>query len=271
MTKTQKIIKYCAIALAVCLIFSILSGIVQAFSMLADIFSDEKNLTGENKIHTLSDTETIRNLEISIGAAELEIKSGEGFSVESNHKYLKARVKNGTLLIKEEIPFRFRNASGIKIVLTIPENFTFDHIEMETGAGRLSVQTLRVKKLQMELGAGEAVIEDLTVTDEAEIQTGVGKFSVLGSRIADLDLGMGVGDVSLTTALSGDGELDCGIGNTEITFIGNKEDYCISVNKGIGTAQVDGTVVSNDSRIGNGPRLVQINGGIGDIRITFTE
>ncbi|MBQ3489811.1 MAG: DUF4097 family beta strand repeat protein [Clostridia bacterium] len=269
MTKTQKIIKYCAIALAVLLIVSILSGILHAFAALSFLFSDEKELVGETKIYSLSDLETVRNLEISIGAAALEIQNGETFALESNHRYLTAKVKNGTLLIEENIPFWVRNASGVKVILTVPEEFYFHHADIETGAGTLSVQALYTKELSMELGAGETIFENLTVTEEAEIQTGVGKFTIFGGQIAELDLEVGVGDVCVTTALLKEGEFDCGIGNTEIIFIGRKEDYCIAVNKGIGAATVDGKTVSNSSNIGNGSVRAQINGGIGDIEIQF--
>ncbi len=269
MTKTQKIIKYCAIVFAIFLIIGIFSSIIHLLSSIFFVFSEDSDIVGENKTYELSDLESVKNLDITIGAAALEIKSGEAFSVESNHKYLKAQVKNDTLLIDEDIPFRWNHAEGVKVILTVPSGFSFDRAEIETGAGKLTVESLCAKKLSMELGAGETVFENLTVTAEAAIETGVGRFSVLGGSIADLDLQMGVGDVSIKTALTEEGEFECGIGKTEIFLLGTKDDYAVSVEKGIGSATVDGKSVSNGERIGNGSVSVEIHGGIGNIQIVF--
>ena len=271
MTRTQKIVKYCAIALAIFLIVSIFSGIIDLFTSIIFAFSKDSDWVGEMKPIALSDTENIKNLDITVGAAELEIKNGEVFSLESNAKYLKAQIKNDTLLIEEDIPFRLNRGNSITVILTIPTDFSFERAEFETGAGKISVESLSVGKLRMELGAGETRFENLIVSDDAEIETGIGEFSILGGRIADLDLQMGVGDVSIKTALSGECELDCGISNTDLCLIGEKDDYRISVNKGIGSATVDGEKISNDEEFGNGNVTVKINGGIGDIRIQFAR
>ena len=271
MTKAQKIIKYCAITFAILLIAAIFSGIVGVVSSIFSAFRKTDGVVGETVTHELTDLESVKNLDISVGAAALEIKNGEVFSVESNHKYLKATVKNGTLLIEDDTPSRINGADGALIVLTVPEEFTFDRVEIETGAGRLTVQSLCAQKLRMVLGAGESVFERLTVTNRAEIQTGVGKCSVLDGAINDLEFDVGLGNVSLTLALTGEGEFDCGIGNAEITLLGGKENYTVSVEKGVGSATVDGKTVANDERIGNGAVSLDIDGGIGNIKIIFAE
>lgn len=271
MTQLQKVIKYCAIALAILLIVSIFSGIVGIVSSIAFAFRKGSNVVGETATHELSNLESVKNLDISIGAVALEIKNGEAFSLESNHKYLKAEVKNGTLAIEDETPFGVNRTESAYVILTVPDGFSFHRTEIETGAGTLTVESLCTEKLYMELGAGATVFENLTVTGEAEIETGFGKLSVLGGSVAELEIAVGVGNVSLTLELTEKGEFDCGIGNTEIFLIGSKDDYTVSVEKGIGTATVDGKSVSNDEKIGNGAISAEISGGIGDIRVCFIE
>ncbi|MBE6666245.1 MAG: DUF4097 domain-containing protein [Ruminococcaceae bacterium] len=271
MTQAQKIIKYCAIAFAILLIVSIFSGIVGVVSSIASAFRKGSDIVGENVTHELSDLESVKNLEISIGAAALEIKNGEAFSLESNHKYLNVKVKNGTLVIEDATPSFLKNREGAHVILTVPSGFFFDRAEIETGAGNLTVESLCTEKLRMDLGAGETVFEDLRVTKQAKIETGFGKVSVLGGSVAGLEFGVGVGDVFLTFELTEDSEFECGIGNAEIVLLGSKENYTVSVETGIGSATVDGKSVSNDEEVGNGAVSLEIQGGIGNIQIAFAE
>ena len=272
MTKTQKAIKYCAIVFAILLIVGIFSGVIE---LCAAIFSSfvkvDTDAVGEWRAHELSDWESVRKLNITVSAAAVEIKNGEAFSLESNHKYLKAQIKNGTLLIDEDVPFlRHRSEDvNVKVILTVPSGFSFERSEIETGAGKLTAEALCTEKLQMELGAGETVFENLIVTGEAEIDTGIGKFSVRDGSIGRLDLAIGVGHVSITANLLQKSEIDCGIGSAELCLLGEKDDYTVVVNKGFGSIKADGKAVSNGTKIGNGSIDLEINGGIGDIDIYF--
>lgn len=271
MTQTQKVIKYCAIAFAILLIVSIFSSIVGVISSVFSAFRKADGIVGETITREISDLESVKNLDISIGAVALEIKNGEAFFVESNHKYLKVEERNGTLVIEDNTPSFLKNTEGAQVILTIPDGFSFDLVNMEIGAGNFTVEALNTKNLSMELGAGETVFENLIVTNQAEIETGVGKFSVLDGSIAELEFGVGVGDVSLTLELTEDSEFECGIGNAEIFLLGSKENYTVSVEKGIGSATIDGKSVSNDEKIGNGAVSLEIHGGIGNIQIAFAE
>ena len=52
-------------------------------------------------------------------------------------------------------------------------------------------------------------------------------------------------------------------------LLGNKKDYLIKADKGIGTIHVDEAVVSDDSTIGTGENTIKIDGGIGNIDVSF--
>jgi hypothetical protein len=65
--------------------------------------------------------------------------------------------------------------------------------------------------------------------------------------------------------------LDLGVGETNITLIGTKEDYKLELEKGLGNISVEGKELSEDSSIGNGSNIVEINGGIGSIHVRFAD
>ena len=96
MTTLQKVIKYLAIAFAIFLIVSIIGGILSAVGLLGGLFSTDAVL---EDVKTYPVTGRIRNLDIEINAADLYIKEGESFSVESNLKHLKVVEKGGLLTI----------------------------------------------------------------------------------------------------------------------------------------------------------------------------
>ena len=92
MTTLQRVIKYCAIAFAVFLIVSIISGICGAIGMVTGLVDED--VVGDKQTYTISSD--IESLEIEVSAANLEIVTGDCFSVESNHKKGEVRENNGT-------------------------------------------------------------------------------------------------------------------------------------------------------------------------------
>lgn len=265
MTAFQKGIKYLAIGLAVFLTVSIIGGILGAVGIFGDLFDDEVVLEDLTSYPVSAE---IRNLEIEIGAADFSIKEGNAFSVESNLKHLKVEEKGNTLFIKETRKLSGTYANAV-LTLYIPSGAELNNVELTTGAGRLTIGDLSAETLDFELGAGEVTIASLTATRSAEIDGGAGRITVSGGALNDLDLGMGVGQLNLTSALSGNCRMDLGIGASDITLIGSKEDYKLEVNKGIGDLSVDGQSVNDYGSSGNGANEVEINGGIGAIRIRF--
>lgn len=267
MTRFQKIVKYIAIALAVALIASILSGIlgvVGVFGLLGRSDAVAEDITA----YPVSGAVT--SLKMEIHAADLTVQTGDSFSVESNLKELTVSQKDGVLIIREKDGF-LRNYNGAVLKLVIPRDFVFRSAELQTGAGRVQIDTLSAEDLSLELGAGEVRIGQLNASSEAEIEGGAGKITISGGTLYDLQLEMGVGQMNLTSALLGKSELNLGVGETNLNLLGTKEDYTVHVEKGIGSATVDGQQLENDTRYGAGENRVELSGGVGAINVTFEE
>lgn len=267
MTTLQKVIKYLAIAFAIFLTVTIIGGILRAIGLFGGFFSD--NTVSEN-MKTYSVTSEINNLNIKINAADLYIKSGDEFSVESNLEHLKVEEKGNTLTVKETKKFN-GNYNGAHLTLYVPAGTVFDNVNLSTGAGRLTVDILSATILDFELGAGEVTIESLVAAKSADIEGGAGQITIFDGTIKNLDLEMGVGQLNLTSALNGNCKLDLGVGESNITLIGNKENYKLDIEKGLGSISVDGKKASDFSISGNGTNKVEIHGGIGKINVEFKE
>lgn len=263
MTSTQKIIKYAAIALAVLIITGIISAVA---GILGWVLGLGGSAVGDNQTYTPEGE--INSLVLEIGGADLKIIESEIFTVESNLKNLDVRVSGGSLIIKDKTRGN-ANYNGASLTLSIPKNFTFKNVEISTGAGKLTADSISAEELELEIGAGECTINSLTVTHSASIEGGAGAVSILGGSIKNLKLEMGTGKLILSAALLGKSELDLGIGEVEVALHGTRDDYTLEFNKGIGEITLDGEDLPSTHLIGNGERTVEINGGIGKIDVTF--
>jgi hypothetical protein len=65
--------------------------------------------------------------------------------------------------------------------------------------------------------------------------------------------------------------LDLGVGESNITLLGSKEDYKLDLEKGIGNITVDGKNVTDYGSSGNGRNTVEISGGVGAINVVFND
>ena len=276
MTTLQKVIKYLALAFAIFLTVSIVGGILSAVGLLGSLFSDDDaewgDVIGETKTYTVSSE--ISDLNIQINAADFYIKEGNGFSVESNLKNLEVDEKNGCLTLKDLTKIKLNGSNAYEnAVLTIygPVGTVFDNVNIKTGAGRFTVDSLSAATIGFELGAGDVTISKLIAEKSADIEGGAGRITISNGAIKDLALKMGMGQLNLTAALTGDSELELGVGESNITLLGSKDDYELDIEKGIGNITVDGKNVTDYGSSGRGANEVEIHGGIGAINVEFKE
>ncbi|NLD87610.1 MAG: DUF4097 domain-containing protein [Clostridiales bacterium] len=267
MTTFQKVVKYLAIAFAAFLTVSIIGGLLSAIGLFGGfIFRD--TATGDMEAYTVSSE--IRNIDIDISAADLCIEEGDKFYVESNLKRLKVEEKSGRLTIKETNK-QFSKYYGAMLTIYVPADTVFDRAILNTGAGRLTIDSLSADVLRFELGAGEVSIDSLTASKTADIDGGAGRITISDGSLNDLNLNVGVGQLNLTSELTGNCDMELGVGESNINIIGNKEDYRLVVEKGIGNVTVDGNEVSDYQSGGNGSNSIKIDGGVGTINVRFEE
>lgn len=210
----------------------------------------------------------VHSLTIRIGAADFAIKYADTFSVESNLKYLSISEENGVLSIIDEKPNGVTYDTPI-LTLFMPADTVLEDVNIVTGAAKLTADSLSTKSLRLQLGAGDVSIANLDVASRANIKGGSGKITIADGTMNNLKLEMGVGKLNLTAVLLGNNDLTCGVGSTDITLIGSRDDYRIEIEKGLGSISVDGKTVTDFGSSGNGQNRLQIKGGIGAINLAF--
>lgn len=271
MSQAQKVIKYVAIAFAMLLIVGIISGIASGLYYIVGVNYIPNGSDGEGNMIAEKIDGEVSSLNIELKSVCLTVVTGESFGVETDSSHLQFSKEGETLKIKETGISFFR--SGIKetLKITVPRDFPFADVKIDSGAGVVSVDTLSAERLDFEIGAGSVLIKKLNVSSSADIEGGAGKFTVESGEIRNADIDIGVGEFLLSARLTGSSKVDCGVGRTVLTLTGSLDDYSLHIKKGIGAASVGGTQVSDGARIGNGDSSVDISGGIGSIEILFSE
>lgn len=270
----QKIIKYLAIAFAIALIVGIITTIVRVVSSIPLTLKIGKNNSDSNNvIETSSDfeNENVAFLDIDIAYSDLTIRKGEYLKVESSNKDIQCKQDKQKIKIKEKNDNWFFNNNTKKeeLIIYVPENLQFDRVSINTGAGKVNIEILNTKVLKMNLGAGETSMKNINITENAKIDTGAGKVNITSAKINDLRCDLGIGATEISAKLLGDTKISTGVGSLKLNVLGKKEKYETKVNKGIGNVTIDEEKISDNEVVGNGENKIEIDGGIGEIKISF--
>jgi DUF4097 and DUF4098 domain-containing protein YvlB len=278
MSSFQRVIKYVAIAFAVLLAVGIISGIASAaINIISAVTGKSFFGYNEKRIDFSSDFIGVESLDISNSAGNMYIVVGDTFRVEAENVLdsFQAEVTgNGTLTVSEDDKafqwFNFLNFGNHKSKITVylPEDFVADKAYINTGAGDLQIDKLNSEDLAINAGAGNVRGNNMTA-ERTKIDGGVGNITLSGVSFTEANLQCGVGSMKLDGELQGDNKLDCGIGDIDLELKGDREDYDIDIDSGIGTIRVDGKKVSELDQDNDAMNSIKVNGGIGKVNIDF--
>lgn len=245
-------------------LISIIIAFIMSLTMVGCV--GENVVLSESKTYDVTTQITSLNLELKAG--EFNIKNGESFLVESNLKHLKVIENNGVLTVRDNANSTSK-FTGAKFTLYIPANVQFYSVDIDIGAGELTVESLLANEIELDFGAGNVTFNNLNNSSNIDIEGGTGNVSILNGTLKNLQVEMGTGELNLNASLLGNTELEFGVGNSKITVIGNISDYALEISKGVGSIKIDGSSVSNNDVIGNGPNKIEISGGVGSITVDF--
>lgn len=275
MIKTQQIIKYIAIGFALCLAINIISliifGIITAGRILTNENNPEISETIENKepdekLENQEMIKTIDYIDIDIKDANIFIKIGPKLKVETNDKEMVIQETENKLTISKENKKWF--AKDIKnLIVYIPENYELKEVSIENNNGKLYIEKIKVEEIEIDLGVGNIEIGDITANKAANINSGVGDIKIKNGNINWLDTDIGVGNTSITTSITTIAEISAGVGNFELNLLEDESNFKIIV-ENLGKSTLNNNKLKNDTYYGDGSKLIDISGGVGNIKIT---
>ena len=234
MTSFQKVIKYLAVGLALFICITMLTGIVVGIKSIFENFNIIKeDDTDYNEVIKYNDE--FQYLDINLNSSNLIIKTGNKFSVETFDKNIKIYKKDDKLKVVDKNK-KVINRKIKDFIVTIPQNYNFKAVEINTGAGKVNADGINTNLLEMNLGAGKTVLNNIN-SNKSIIETGAGSVKINNSTL----------NVFL---------------NLPFSY------YTFEFEKGIGELKFNnGVIKNNEVIIGEGPNTIKVEGGIGSINI----
>lgn len=273
MTAFQKVIKYLAIAFAIYLIIMIVGVIFSVFAVIIGLEKWSNSSNQEIIEHNIVEYSDVKNMDIKLGICKLEIKEGEQLKVETSDvtDKFKCEVKNGTLKIEDnKMNTNIFENKVPQVTIYIPKDYKFEEIDLELGINNSNIYELNGKDINIEIGVGKARIDNLN-GEKVEINGGAGETVIDNFNIERLDLEAGIGSMIINGKISDNSDIVSGIGRLEINLVGQKDDYELRLQRGIGNLEIDGEKIREDEKIGSGSIKIRVEAGIGETEINFVE
>lgn len=262
--KNNRIIKTFAFILAAIVIISMLGGIYALCITVFDLFQSNQI---ENQFQYDS---LMSSLDIDLKTANLEIKLGDKLLVSTTNKYVTTYQNDNNIVIQEK-KHSLLSKDNNKVIITVPDNFLLDIVEIDITSGSIKIDKLETKRLNLDLGSGTTKINNLLVTDKTKIDCGSGKFLLNNGNLSNLNLDTGLGDTILNAKIIGNSNIETDIGKLELNLIGSINDYELTIDKGVGSIKLNNESLKDKSVVGTGNNYLLIEGGIGLTSITTSE
>ena len=262
--KNNRIIKTFAFILAAIVIISMLGGIYALCITVFDLFQSNQI---ENQFQYDS---LMSSLDIDLKTANLEIKLGDKLLVSTTNKYVTTYQNDNNIVIQEK-KHSLLSKDNNKVIITVPDNFLLDIVEIDISSGSIKIDKLETKRLNLDLGSGTTKINNLLVTDKTKIDCGSGKFLLNNGNLSNLNLDTGLGDTILNAKIIGNSNIETDIGKLELNLIGSINDYELTIDKGVGSIKLNNESLKDKSVVGTGNNYLLIEGGIGLTSITTSE
>ncbi len=281
MNSAQRVIKYCAIALAVFLAIGIISFMVNIVHGIVTFTSGSRFRSNNHDYKTVDFDETfsgVRSLNIDNATGTLGIRVGDTFRVEGSNvlEGFKAEVDGkGTLIVSDNesgfqlwgVDFKGINNPKSKITIYVPEDFVAEEVRINTGAGAVNLEDFSTEYLYISAGAGNINGRNL-IADKVKVEGGVGSISLGNVTFKDTKFSCGVGNVYISGVLLEENSFDCGVGEVELELTGDIDDYNLDIDSGVGTVRVNGKKIDELNQTNRfAEHSIEVDGGVGNVRI----
>lgn len=233
MTEMQKIIKYCALALAIFLIFIIVTTISNVgYNILekTDLINNSNSKLLKNNIVISNNESEIREIDIDIKSSNIILKTAKNFKVETNNKDIKYSYEDGKVLIKQNNvnKWYFNKNNNSKLIFYIPSEISLEKINLNNNVGDVKIDF---------------------------------------EKIFNLNIDLDVGDIFVKSMLSGKNIIKSNIGDINLELSLKQEDYKFEFDKDIGEVKLNNNKIKRDTITGNSNNNLKIKTNIGDIKI----
>ena len=215
-----------------------------------------------HEIASYDSSEDVRVLKVNADVSSITIQRGDQYRLQVGGKMAETvtnSLEDGTWQITQKSKNSLKNTSGSSatVIITIPEEVTFEKISCELGVGELDAERL--------------------AAEEIDLESGVGDLTVDGVQCTELSVSCGTGSADIgASAISENAYLENGIGDLTLILEGTERDYNYDISCGMGSIRI-GNLLDVDGMAGDQTVdqkkdcWIRAESGMGDVTIDFTE
>lgn len=225
--------------------------------------------------------EGIKNLNLMLGAGSFVVKEKD---TDDGMIDIYIQGKGGCDYVQKGDTLYVEGFKGIKtigtdlsenvITLVIPAGTSLEEVEIEVGAGVMEIVSLKAKEIDALIGAGELRI-DQAQSQDFSVEIGAGRIEAYNMDVEEASLTLSMGECIYEGAISGNLDIECDMGNMEISLSGHEDDYNYEIECGAGNVEIGGTsyaALASERHINNGcHRDIEVECNMGNIGIQFKE
>lgn len=151
-----------------------------------------------------------------------------------------------------------KSSDDIELVVSLPEK-DYNKVEIDSGAGNVKICDLNYNDFDIDAGAGNIDIQRIYCVGggTTELDLGAGNTEIKDSMVKDIDADLGAGDFSFEGDAAGKIDIDCGVGDCEITLEKPEEMYSFHGD------------MKNKYGSSNGEYDVYVDTGVGNVTFKF--
>lgn len=245
----------------------------------ASMFDANKEIYFDGDVEKYCPGTDIRSLEIEVGGCNLETRVSPDdriyLEMKNAHKF-QGYVEDGTLYIRATTGSvnHWSDIGSRKIILYLPENYSFREVDVELGAGEMTFDGLSAGEASLEAGAGRIVVSSPRV-EKLDISIGAGSIELKDMDIDTLEAEVGMGEFLADGAIDKSADVNCSMGNVEMVLDGSEQDFNYHLDGALGNIDVGGesfSGFSQEKEIDNkAGKDMEIECSMGNISISFTK
>lgn len=114
-------------------------------------------------------------------------------------------------------------------------------LELGAGDAKLLNSTSEYARVAIEMGAGNLSMDALKASGEVDIEAGAGKVSIRGINAKLVNAECGAGKLNIYGKVNGDINVECGVGKVKLDLDEEETAYNYQISCGIGSVRVNGS------------------------------
>ncbi len=162
-------------------------------------------------------------------------------------------------VLKIPVPRRYYKNTTDTITITIPKNVTLDDMEfelsgsdvtieeincidvdLEVSAGQVTIDSINANYADMSVSAGDITIQQYNITESASVECNAGNINFGARKFSEenfcnnLEAECSMGNIDVFGKLTGNGELECNMGDITLNLVGSQANYDVLSDTSLG-------------------------------------